>query len=196
MKLVCAMLAVGAAAALGASAWVATEEPPGSAVSLTLPQSALTLRLEYRQVGPDVSVYRERADLDAAGLKALQVQSLLSQGGQLQSDVWLRLGDETLRPGRRPMGFTVGEHGGMHLFVVDGTRAVALPSQPLEPGFSSPRLALQWHYVDRSAVRLVWHLGEHAGAVHLGLGTDDSPDSPPRKPGKAGGSADDAADGR
>jgi hypothetical protein len=183
------MLAVGA---LAAAAWVAAEEAPASAVSLTLPQSSQTLRLEYRQVGPDLSPYRETDGLDATGLKSLQVQSLLSQGGQLQTDVWLRLGDHALRPGRRPLGFTVGEHGGMHLFVVDGTHAVPLESQPLEPGWSSPRLAMQWHYVDRSAVRLVWHVGEAAGAVHVGLGTEDSPDSPPRAP----GAPDDATDGR
>jgi len=190
VKLVCAMLTVGA---LGAATWVAVDEAPASAVSLTLPQSTQTLRLEYRQVGPDLSPYRETAGLDAAGLKALQVQSLLSQGGLLQSDVWLKLGDRALRPGRRPLGFTVGEHGSMHLFVVDGLEAISLASQPLEPGWSSPRFALQWHYVDRSEARLVWHVGEYAGAVHVGLGTDESPDSPPRKRGTPD---DDATDGR
>jgi hypothetical protein len=187
VKVLCAMLVV---ATLVGATWVADDEAPACAVTLTLPQSAQTLRLEYRQVGPDLSAYRETGGLDAAGLKQLQVQSLLSQGGQLRSDVWLRLGDRTLRPGRRPLGFTVGEHGGMHLFVVDGLEAIALESQPLEPGWSSPRLALQWHYVDRGAARLVWHVGRSAGAVHVGLGTDASPDAPPRKP------SDDDADGR
>jgi hypothetical protein len=186
----CALLAVGA---LVAATGVAAEEATAGSVSRTLPQSSQTLRLEYRQVGPDLAPYRETEGLDAAGLKALQIQSLLSQGGQLQIDVWLRLGDRSLRPGRRPLGFTVGQHGGTHLFVVDGLEAIALDSQPLEPGWSSPRLALQWHYVDRGAVRLVWHVGKYAGAVHVGLGTDESPDAPPRKRSASDG---DAADRR
>jgi hypothetical protein len=70
----------------------------------------------------------------------------------------------------------------MRFFLVDGTESVPIPSEELTPGWSTERLVMHLEYVGRTDVRLVWHLGEKAGVLKLGLGADGG--SP--APGKAG----------
>jgi hypothetical protein len=143
---------------------------PECTASLMLPDSSQQLSLHWRQVGGDLSHFTEPEGADAAGLHALRVQCLLAQGGQLRNDVPLRVGDATLAPAARPLGFTISAAGGQpRFFLVDGESSVDLASQQVEPGFTAPVLLLQWIYVDRSNVRLHWHLGDRAGAIDFHL---------------------------
>jgi len=139
--------------------------PPECTATLTLPDSALQLTAHWRQVPRDVAAYSEGTGLDAMGRKALRVRCVLSQGAQLRSDVQLSAGDVVLPSGSRPIGFTVGPGGAPHFFAVTGESAVDLPSEAVEPGFESATLLLQWVWVDRTQVRLHWHIGDRAGAI-------------------------------
>jgi hypothetical protein len=177
------------AATLGASAPGASA--PQCSLTLDLPDSALQLAVRWRQTGRDLAPFLEPQGLDAAGLKALRVRSLLAQGLQLRSDVQLRAGDVTLAPGSRPLGFTVTQGGAPRFFAVDGQQAVELPSQGVEPGFDAPSLLLQWAWIDRSEAQLHWHVGTRAGAIAFKLGVEGprrdeplpvAPDAPPDAP--------------
>jgi len=153
-----------------AAGLLAPPAPPASATpectaTLTLPDSALQLSAHWRQVPRDVAAYSEGTGLDAMGLKALRVRCVLAQGAQLRSDVQLNAGDAVLPAGNRPIGFTVAPGGAPHFFAVTGETAVDLPSEAVEPGFDSPTLLLQWIWIDRTQVRLHWHIGDRAGAI-------------------------------
>jgi hypothetical protein len=153
------------AAVAGAAA--PTNDAPACVSALTLPDSALDLRLEYRQVSSDLA------------LRRLQVATLLALNGHLDTDLYVRIGEHVLPPGRHPFGFTVGVGGGMRFFVVSGTEALPLAFQSIEPGWESPRLSLQLHYVDRGEALLVWHLGAHGGRATVHLGSDRAPEHAP-----------------
>jgi len=153
-----------------AAGLLAPPAPPASTTpectaTLTLPDSALQLSAHWRQVPRDVAAYSEGTGLDAMGLKALRVRCVLAQGAQLRSDVQLNAGDAVLPAGNRPIGFTVAPGGAPHFFAVTGETAVDLPSEAVEPGFDSPTLLLQWIWIDRTQVRLHWHIGDRAGAI-------------------------------
>jgi hypothetical protein len=158
------------------------DEAPDCSVELTLPQTALDLRLDYRQVGPDLSRFREPEGATAADVDKLRVLAHLALGASLSSDVWLTIGDRTLKPGKRPLGFTLGHDEAMHLFLVDGSQAFPLVSEFVEPGFESPRLLLQLRYVSRSEARLLWHWKKAAGSIRLGLGTPEAAAAPAPAP--------------
>ena len=154
------------------------DEAPECAVELTLPQTALGLRLEYRQVAPDLSRFREPPGATEVALRKLRVIAHLALGSSLASDVWLTVADRPLKPGRRPLGFTLGADDAMHLFLVDGTEAVPIAGEPFDPGFESPRLLLQLRYVSRGEARLLWHWKQAAGSIRLGLGTPEAAAAP------------------
>ena len=157
------------------------EDPPCS-MSLTLPQTALELRLEYRQLGPDLARYLEPQGVDAVDLHQLQVMSLLAQGSKLKTGVTLRVGGHVFKPATYSMGFTVALGGALRFFLVDGTEAVPLPSLELDPGWVTERLVMHLEYAARTSVRLVWHLGAKAGRIDLGLGgsaPETAPESAP-----------------
>jgi len=158
------------------------DEVPGASVELTLPQTALELRLDYRQVGPDLSRFREPEGATAADVDKLRVLAHLALGATLSSDVWLTVGGRALKPGKRPLGFTLGHDESMHLFVVDGKEAVPLAGEFFEPGFESPRLLLQLRYVSRGEARLLWHWKKGAGSIPLGLGTPEAAAAPAPAP--------------
>ena len=143
---------------------------PECSATLTLPDSALQLSVRWRQVSHDVQPYSEGSGLDALGLKALRVRSLMAQGAELRSDVELGTGDVALPTGRRPIGFTVAPGGAPRFFAVTGEQAVDLPSQAVEPGFVAPTLLMQWIWVDRSQAKLHWHLGDRAGEIVFRVG--------------------------
>jgi len=153
-------------------------EAPACSLELTLPQTALELRLEYRQVGPDLSRFREAAGATEAEVRKLQVMTHLALGSSLSSDLWLTVGDRPLKPGRRPLGFTLGADDAMHLFLVDGTEVVPIAGESFDPGFESPRLLLQLRYVSRGEARLLWHWKMAAGSIRLGLGTPEGAAAP------------------
>jgi hypothetical protein len=88
------------------------------------------------------------------------------------------VGGRALKPGKRPLGFTLGHDESMHLFVVDGKEAVPLAGEFFEPGFESPRLLLQLRYVSRVEARLLWHWKKAAGSIPLGLGTPEAAAAP------------------
>jgi len=154
-------------------------EDPTCSIMLTLPQSALELRLDQRQIGPDLSRYQEPEGVDAVGLHQLQVMSHLAQGLMLKSGVTLRVAGHSFKPASYRMGFTVTLGGALRFFMVDGTEAVALPSTELKPGWSTERLVMHLEYVSRSDVRMIWHLGDKAGSIALGLGTSGPDPVPP-----------------
>jgi|GEM_PF-5509429 len=158
------------AATLGAHAPSASV--PECTTTLALPDAALQLSLRWRQIDRDLSPFVEPAGLSALDLKALRVRSLLAQGLQLRSDVQLRVGDATLPPGNRPLGFTIAQGGAPRFFAVVGEEALELPSQPVEPGFDAPTLLLQWLWIDRGEARLHWHVGDRAGAIVMQLGVE------------------------
>ncbi|HZL99025.1 MAG TPA: hypothetical protein VFD43_02135 [Planctomycetota bacterium] len=161
------------------------EDSPACSVSLLLPDTALDLRLEYRQVGPDLSRYREPAGATAADVDKLRVLTHLALGGTLSSDVWISAGGHALAPGRRPLGFTLGADEAMHLFLVDGTQAVPIAGEAFAPGFESPRLLLQLRYVSRGEARLDWHWKKAAGSIALRLGTTEEAAAPAPAPAPA-----------
>jgi hypothetical protein len=154
------------------------DDAPDCSLSLTLPQTSLGLRLDYRQVGPDLSRFREPQGADAADVSALRVKAHLALGSSLQSDVWLTVGERTLRPGRHPLGFTLGSDEAMHLFLVDGNEAFPLSGELRAADFESPRLLLQLQYVSRDEARLQWHWKKAAGSIRLGLGTLEAATAP------------------
>lgn len=161
------------------------DEAPECSVELTLPQTALELRLEYRQVGPDLSRYREPPGATEVELRKLRVMAHLALGSSLASDVWLTVADRPLKPGRRPLGFTLGADDAMHLFLVDGTEAVPIAGESFDPGFETQRLLLQLRYVSRGEARLVWHWKRAAGSIRLGLGTPEAAAAPAATPAPA-----------
>ncbi len=149
------------------------EEPRNPAearASLRLPDTDLDLELAWRQIGPDLGRYVEPPEVDARGLHALRVQTLLALGGSLQTDVTVRAGEHRFGKGRYPMGFTVNQSGRPVFFLVDGTVAVTLPSEELVPGWTAPSMLLQLVLVGPQEARLVWHHGDQAGAIELRLG--------------------------
>ncbi|MBM3985912.1 MAG: hypothetical protein FJ296_09530, partial [Planctomycetes bacterium] len=147
---------------------------PQASTSLTLPDTGLDLVLRWRQLPRDLSPFLEPEGLDAWGLKALRVRSLLAQGAELDNDVNLRAGDALLPPGRWKLGFTVPPGGGPRFFAVVGQEALDLPSLAVEPGFDAPALLLQWVFIDRAKVQLHWHVGRRAGTVDFALGAEGS----------------------
>ena len=157
-------------------------EAPECSVALTLPDGSLDLRLDYRQVGPDLSRFREPEGATAADVDKLRVLTHLALGAGLSSDVWLTIGDRTFKPGKRPFGFTLGRDEAMHLFLVDGKEAVPLVSDFFDPGFESPRLLLQLRYVSSSEARLLWHWKKAGGSIRLGLGTLEAAAAPAPAP--------------
>jgi hypothetical protein len=154
-------------------------DDPSCSTTLTLPETALELRLEHRQLGPGLSRFQEPEGVDAIGLHQLQVASHLAQGLSLKSGVSLRAGAHVFKPASYRMGFTLSQGGAMRFFLVDGTEAVPLESTELKPGWVTERLVMHLEYAARSDVRIVWHLGDKAGAIALGLGTDGPPPAPP-----------------
>lgn len=150
------------------------DDAPDCSVALTLPQSGLDLHLDYRQVGPDLSKFREPQGASESDVKQLRIQAHLALGSSLASDVWLTIGDRQLKPGKHPLGFTLSHDDTMHLFLVDGTEAFPLSGETFAPGFESPRLVLQMQYVSRNEARLLWHWKKAAGSIRLGLGTPDA----------------------
>ena len=173
--------AVVAALALAAASAPESAAAPGDAptclTTLTLPQSALELKLECRQLDPDLAKFLEPLGMDAQGLRQLQVMCLNAQGARLSTGVALRAGDHLFQPGRTPypLGFTVAQGGALRFFLVDGMDAIPVPSEELTPGWRTERLVMHFEYASRSEVRLVWHLGEKAGVLKLGLGSSASP---------------------
>jgi hypothetical protein len=159
---------------------------PQASITLTLPDSGLDLALRWRQLPRDLSPFLEPEGVDAWGLKALRVRSLLAQGAELDNDVNLRAGDTLLPPGRWKLGFTVPPGGGPRFFAVVGQEALDLPSLAVEPGFDAPALLLQWVFVDRAKVQLHWHVGRRAGTVDFALGAEGSAEQrrapPPPEP--------------
>lgn len=172
------LLALLTALALLPARGLPEDEPPACTVSLTLPESALDLRLEYRQVGPDLSRFREPSSATGMEVQKLRVLSHLAQGSSLSSDVWLTVGDVTLRPGRHPLGFTLGADEAMHLFIVDGTQAFPITGEIRAAAFESPLLSMQLLYVSRDEARLLWTWKRSAGSIRLGLGTQESAAAP------------------
>lgn len=147
---------------------------PQASATLTLPDTGLELTLRWRQLPRDLSPFLEPEGVDAWGLKALRVRSLLAQGAELDNDVNLRAGDTLLPPGRWKLGFTVPPGGGPRFFAVVGQEALDLPALAVEPGFDAPVLLLQWVCVDRARVQLHWHVGKRAGVVDFALGAEGS----------------------
>ncbi len=169
---------------------------PQASTTLTLPDTGLDLVLRWRQLPRDLSHFLEPEGVDAWGLKALRVRSLLAQGAELDNDVNLRAGDTLLPPGRWKLGFTVPPGGGPRFFAVVGQEALDLPSLAVEPGFDAPALLLQWVYLDRAKVQMHWHVGTRAGTVDFALGAEGSAEQrrapPPPEPEATEGEEQDA----
>ena len=163
----------------------AAEGAPDCSVSLTLPATALALHLDYRQVGPDLSKFREPPGATAAEVNKLRVMTHLALGSSLSSDVWFTVGERALKPGRHPLGFTLGDDEAMHLFLVEGNEAFPIAGEMLVPGFESPRLLMQLRFVSRGEARLDWHWKKAAGSIALRLGTPEAAAAPAPVPAPA-----------
>jgi len=169
-----AALALAPAQAAPAATAAPVDKAPDCSVALTLPDTGLGLRLDYRQVGPDLSRFREPPGASRADVDKLRVMAHLALGASLSGDVWITVGDRALKPGRHPLGFTLGDDEAMHLFLVDGNESVPIAGEPLVPGFESPRLLLQLRFVSRGEARLDWHWKKAAGSIALRLGTPEA----------------------
>ena len=157
---------------------------PASAISLSMPGSSLDLSISYRQIDPDLRPFLEGSGLDGRGLHQLRVTALLAQGGKLATDMELRVGETLLPPGRYAVGFTVGAGEAMNFFLAHGNEVVALPSEAVEPGWTSDRLLLQLVYVARNETHLLWHVGSRAGRITLhpgGVEREPPADELPRR---------------
>ncbi len=149
----------------------AGDEPPASATTtLSLPATTLEVEVAWRQIGTDLSKWTEPMGLDEAGLHRLRVQTLLALGGQIRCKADLRFGEHRIRGGRHPFGFTVDPGGTLRFFVVEGTDALDVPSEPVEVSWAAAHLTLQLLHIGKDEVHLLWHLGEKAGRIRLRLG--------------------------
>lgn len=141
---------------------------PDAEASLRMPGTGHDVGVEYRQLADeDLADYRATGDV-----RSKQLQALLAFGGRLTVDVPFKVGERRLPAGRLPLAFTVDGEGDLRWFVVDGRDPVELPFAPLEPGYEAARLALQVHYVSRTELQLVWHLGLRGGSLTLRPGRD------------------------
>lgn len=160
---------------------------PAASVSLMMPKSSLALSLSYRQIGIDLQPFLESSAADERALHALRVSALMAQGGMLTADMELRAADRTLPPGRYAVGFTVGKGEAMNFFLAHGEGVMPLPSEAVEPGWTSDRLLLNLVYTARNETHLHWHVGARAGRIvlHPGgveeRGADDDESASPRR---------------
>ena len=141
--------------------------PAESLITLRLPAQGREVSLSWRQVGPDLSAWVQPEGLDSRGLRMLRVQSVLAFGGALKTDVALKIGDLRLAPGKHPFAFTIDRGDALRFFVVDGTEALPLPTEAVEPGWDAPALNLSLVAEGSDKLHLVWHVGRRAGRILL-----------------------------
>ena len=145
--------------------------PPECQSSLTLPDSSLSVRVRFRQVGPDLSAFRMPDGADAAAAAQHRILCLFAQGSALTSDVALRAGEHVFGAGSHSFGFSVSRTGVPDFFMVDGRSSYPLPSRERPVEWPSRGLLMQWEYESRDTLHLVWKLGERAGAIEFRLGS-------------------------
>ena len=145
----------------------AVPTPAECRISLKLPGSGREVQVSWRQVGPDLSPWVQTEGLDSRGLRMLRVQSVLALGGVLDSDVPLLVDDLRLGAGKHPFAFTIDRGDALRFFVVDGTEALPLNSEAIEPGWDAPVLNLSLVAESADKLLLVWHVGRRAGRIVL-----------------------------
>jgi hypothetical protein len=143
---------------------------PGATASLRLPDTGLDIRLAWSQVETDLSAWLIPQGATGPDLRRLQVQSVMTFGGSLKSDVDLRIEGHRFKSGSFPLAFVVEQGGALRFFLVDGTEAIDLSSRSIEPGWLAPHLLMQLAYIESGEVKLLWHIGEKAGAITFNLG--------------------------
>ncbi|MGQ0552501.1 MAG: hypothetical protein ACT4PU_04715 [Planctomycetota bacterium] len=156
-----------------------SDDPPSVQLTLTLPSSARTVRITWRQYTPELGRFLASPGIAEKDLRRLQVAAVLGQDGSLNSETSLRLGARTLPPGRYPLGFTVGAAGLPNFFVVDGQESWPVAFEEFEPSSVSPRLTMQLLFVSTHELIWEWRLGEAGGRLRLGLDWPEAAAWPP-----------------